>query len=135
MQRSEFKLLQEIYSSLNEGKLNTLSKIEITKINDMLEEYKLTGHDDSVRFESPLMGIRMLENALEKAGFEVDMIMGALLGDEGRRRIHFSRSTGIDETHQIDADISFKWTKVGKDENGKDKYKIECYINTDPNKI
>lgn len=130
MQRSEFKLLQEIYSTINEGKLNTLNKVDRNKISHKLKEYGLDGRG---RFGSPTIGVQALTNALEDAGFHLDMV-DAILGEEGHRQLSFRRfldtvrdSEGEEHPQIENSYIHFEWTKVGEDEKGNPNYEILCY--------
>jgi hypothetical protein len=132
MQRSEFKLLQEIYSSLNEGRLNMLDKADKNKIHHKLKEYGLDGQG---RFGSPTFGVQALSNALDDAGFHLDMVSGGLLGEEGHRQLSFRRfldtikdSEGEEHPQIENSYVHFEWTKLGEDEKGNPKYEILCYL-------
>lgn len=128
MQRSEFKLLQEIYSSLTEGTLNVLNKSDKNKIHHKLREYGLDGQG---RFHSPTLGVQALTNALEDAGFYLEMV-GPLLGEEGHKQLSFRRfldtvRDGEEHPEIENSYIHFEWTKIGEDKKGNPKYEILCY--------
>lgn len=87
MQRSEFKLLQEIYSTINEAKNPhqsdglRLSKKEIRDIQTAINSNKiLTGN---TRVFKPNDFIRPLSEALAKVGFEMDTPVQGFLGSYG----------------------------------------------------
>lgn len=118
--------------SFNEAESDgTLKANERRAINNEITKHKEL--DGNVKVDSLGKALTVLTNALDKVGYNLDMVTGdILLGDKGSRLLTFRRkSTSPDPftegTEIENSRISFNWEVTSTDDAGLKRYEVVAY--------
>jgi hypothetical protein len=130
MKKSELKqLIREVISEVSAGRINASER---NKIATQLRSSPVLQGNEKVH--KPSEGIKFIVQALDKVGFQLDMVTGdILLGDKGQRLLPFSRRsvTPNQEGEPIqNSRISFSWevTSVSPTNSLDKKFEVTSYV-------
>jgi hypothetical protein len=118
--------------SFNEAESDgTLKANERKAINNEITKHKEL--DGNVKVDSLGKALTVLTNALDKVGYNLDMVTGdILLGDKGTRMLTFRRKSTspdpfIEGTEIENSRISFNWEVTSTDDSGIKRYEVVAY--------
>ena len=130
MKKSELKqLIREIISEVSTGRISASERNKISK--QLGASPVLQGNE---KVHKPSEGIKYVVQALDRVGFQLDMVTGdILLGDKGQRLLPFFRKsvTPNQEGEPIqNSRISFTWevTSVSSTNSLDKKFEIIAYV-------
>ena len=109
-----------------------ISPAERRKIAAQIYKFPVLG--GNVKVSKPSEALKFIQQALDKVGFQLDMVSGdMLLGDKGSRLLPYSRTpvNPTDEGEQVgNSRISFTWeaTSVSPTNSLDKKFEVTVYV-------
>ena len=125
MKKSELKqLIKEVITEVQSSNIAASERRKIA--NEMHKHPELGGN---VKVDRLGKALTLIGQALDRAGFQLDMVTGdLLLGDKGQRTLPYSRKSNHPDPFQAGEEVSNSRIAIAWDKLGGNTYEVVAYV-------